>query len=221
MFAQTLPILMAGTFGGVGIATIYRVLYHFNMGARSDIYNVANDTRAFFARRRKAIGEFIKSIITVRGKPLMKSIDDFHGKSTTIAYFDKSPKLVGDHMQNELIGVNAAFSEIKDDAIRKIILRSALAHDLLHEAGVDDEEILTQGDVVYTLALLEEESRKSPDIYQRYISELSHIADMGSAFPRAFMKALTDSVFADKATKPELGNIEAIVQQESIFNASQ
>ncbi len=157
-----------------------------------------------------ALAQFLRDVITERGGHFGKGLKDFEGRTVTIACYDRSHKLVGDHSQNDIIGVNMAFSEIPDRNAARILLEGAIGHDLLHETGIEDEESLTGDDVRYTMERLRKEEHNNPAVYAQYFSGLLTIASVTSLYPLKLLEAFAEERLEVLEKRERLDRLESL-----------
>ncbi|MCK4463490.1 MAG: hypothetical protein KAU58_04170, partial [Candidatus Omnitrophica bacterium] len=103
---------------------------------------------------QELIQEAITESIKIRGPDAFKGIEE---APITIALLDKSQSLFEDHRKNNFIGINKALFDRIANRLPKealeILLITGITHELRHEAGEIDEEVITREDIRLTISL--------------------------------------------------------------------
>ncbi|MDD5496159.1 MAG: HPr family phosphocarrier protein, partial [Candidatus Omnitrophica bacterium] len=115
----------------------------------------------------RLIQKAITDSINIRGPDAFKGIDK--SRPITIALLDSSESPIEDHRRNSFIGINKIIFEKvipslpkeKQKDVLEVILAVGITHELRHEAGIDDENVITEEDKRVTLAELDPSIRKT------------------------------------------------------------
>ncbi|MFC1808312.1 hypothetical protein ACFL0T_08140, partial [Candidatus Omnitrophota bacterium] len=139
---------------------------------------IAGQERTFIIDKKFIDAEFsaqhmadlMVTAVKARGEDLYTGLDS---KEYIMAVVDRSSTLFGDHKQNHFMYVNASvLKEIGDRKIQNMLLMAGFSHELRHEAGADNEALLTAEDAALTMKMLSSTDVTKAD----YITALSGIS---------------------------------------------